>query len=74
MLQISDDFEDQEQDKKRNKTDINLINKIGLEESFKIFYENMNNCRKLMKILGIESIVINEILIYLENRVLKYRK
>jgi len=70
-FQISDDFEDIEQDKNCNKDNNspNYVNEFGKEEAYRIYNLSIDNMTKILKQLNIYSDFFNEIITFLNNRV-----
>ena len=72
-FQISDDFEDQEEDRARikNTNDVhsNYVNNFGDKHSKKIFNNSLKQCREYMEELGIWSTFFKEICQYIKKRV-----
>jgi len=70
-FQISDDFEDIEQDKNRllGNYNPNLICKYGKKESMKIYKQSITKFNCLMNELNITHVIIGEIINFLNNRV-----
>lgn len=73
-FQIYDDFDDIEQDNKRNDSkleDQNFINNFGKEDAFNEFNENISLFRKDIKKYSLDSKLINELCNFLECKVKK---
>ena len=73
-FQIYDDFDDIEQDNKRNEQkleDQNFINNFGKEEAFNEFDENINLFRRDIKKYNLDSKLMNELCDFLECKVKK---
>lgn len=71
-FQITDDFDDQEKDKKRDYCP-NLVNQIGVQESLLTFKSSISLCKNTLQTLNISHEVLDEIFQLLERRVLKYQ-
>jgi geranylgeranyl pyrophosphate synthase len=70
-FQISDDFEDIEQDSQRITNDFNpnLICKYGKTQVHKIYADAIAQFNRLSKELNIEHIIFDELCVFLDNRV-----
>lgn len=71
-FQISDDFEDIEQDMKRNldeQLNPNLVCKYGKEKILTIYKKSVNSFKTILKDLHIDHEVFNEILQFLQKRI-----
>ena len=70
-FQISDDFDDIEQDKNRVNSEYNpnIVCKYGLEEARSIYDDALNQFLKLSSELDINHVVFNELCDFLNNRV-----
>ena len=71
-FQISDDFEDIEQDQLRVKTDYNpnLICKFGKDTAYEIYTDALKQFKKLSHEVQINHIIFDELCDFLDNRVL----
>ena len=70
FFQLSDDFEDIEQDSKKNlECNPNFIVKFGEEETRKLFFTSVDKFKKIMIELEIYDDVFDEIINYLSNKV-----
>jgi len=70
-FQISDDFDDIEQDKNRVNSEYNpnIVCKYGLEEARSIYDDALNQFLKLSSELKINHVIFNELCDFLNNRV-----
>lgn len=70
-FQISDDFDDIEQDKNRVNSEYNpnIVCKYGLEEARSIYDDALNQFLKLSSELEINHVIFNELCDFLNNRV-----
>jgi geranylgeranyl diphosphate synthase, type II len=70
-FQISDDFDDIEQDKNRVNSEYNpnIVCKYGLEEARSIYDDALNQFLKLSSELNINHVIFNELCDFLNNRV-----
>ena len=70
-FQISDDFEDIEQDKNCNKDNNspNYVNEFGKKEAYEIYKNSILGFKKILNELGIFSDFFGEIIDFLNDRV-----
>lgn len=71
-FQIYDDFDDIEQDKKKdemNLFDSNYVNNLGLNEAYKDFTKHIFNFRQIMTTIGLYTEILDELTTYLTSKV-----
>jgi geranylgeranyl diphosphate synthase type II len=75
IYQLSDDFEDQEEDKQKSCYSLiqNYVLVVGKEQSLKDFYNYLDICTRYLKDLNLYSELFQEIMKYLILRVEKYK-
>ena len=71
FFQIGDDFEDVEQDSKKE-NNINQVLLFGRDGAKKLFYDNVNTFTRCMDKLNLNSALIKEIVEYLINKLNKF--
>lgn len=70
LFQVSDDFEDMEQDKLRNGKNLNYVNSIGFDQALKDYFNHVEQFNVACTDLNIYNDVLKEALSYLENKVI----
>lgn len=69
LFQVSDDFEDMEQDKLRDGKNLNYVNSVGFHQSVSDFKQTMEEFTEECKKLNIFNKVLEEALEYLDNKI-----